>query len=135
MFFPLAKLAPSGALAAIALISTALYIVNTAEIANGWVGAGPVATVCVFSSKPPTSAAKLVLAETGREREIVQAGFVVDRSATRCSGFGAALFASIVITTSVTTVAFWAYQGFLFYTEDRWIPLTWFAVTGVFANN
>lgn len=128
VFFPLAKLVPSMALAGVALIST-LYILNTVEIANGWVGISLLPLI-VYLVACHRRARQLLLAENGREREIVQAGFIAI-AARRAARFWGSLFASIVITTSIMSVAFWAYQGFLFVTEDRWIPLTWFGVTGV----
>ena len=126
MIFPLAKLTPSLMLVAMALIST-LYIVNTPEIANGWAGMA-LSPLILYLAACHRRARQLLLAENGREREIVHAGFVV-MAAQRAARFWGTLFTSIVITTGVTSAAFWVYQGFLFYTEDRWIPLTWFAVT------
>jgi uncharacterized membrane protein len=128
VIFPLAKLVPSGVLTAIALIS-ALYIINNAEIPNAWVALGLLPLV-LYLAACHRRARRLLLAEEGREREIIHAGFVA-LAAQRAARFWGGLFASIVITTGVTSVAFWIYQGFLFYTEDRWIPVTWFAVTGV----
>lgn len=128
VIFPLAKLAPSAVLAAIAFTS-ALYISNTAEIPNVWIGAGLLPLV-LYLAACHRRARQLLLAEKGREREIVHSGFVV-LAAQRAARFWGVLFASIVITTGVTSVAFWVYQGYLYYTEDRWIPLTWFSVTGV----
>ena len=125
---PLAKLLPLGALSAIALIST-LFILNTDDVANAWITIG-LLPVIGYLATCHIRARKLLLAENGREREIVHAGFVVV-AAERAARFWGNLFSSIVVATGAITAGIWSYQGFLWYEESRWIPMTWFAVTGV----
>lgn len=126
--FPLAKLTPLGALSSIALIS-ALFTLNTDDVANAWLAIG-VLPLILYLAYCHFQARKLLLAETGREREIVRAGFVVT-AAERAARFWGVLFSSIIVATGAITAGLWAYQGFLWYEEGRWIPVTWFGVTGV----
>ncbi len=125
---PLAKLAPSGVLSAIALIST-LFILKTDDVANGWIAIGLLPLI-LYLTTCHIQARKLLLADTGREREIVYAGFIV-MAAERAARFWGNLFSSIIVATGVITAGIWSYQGFLWFEESRWIPMTWFAVTGV----
>jgi len=126
--FPLAKLAPLGVLVSVAL-ACSLFILSTRQVANGWIVIGLLPlifylAICHFRAR------KLLLADTGREREITRAGFVAI-AAERAARFWGALFSSVVIATGAITAGIWAYQAFLWYEESRWIPMTWFAVTGV----
>ncbi len=125
---PLAKLAPLGVLSAIALVST-LFILKTDDVANAWIAIGLLPLV-LYLANCHIQARKQLLADTGREREIVHAGFVV-MTAERAARFWGILFSSIVVATGAITAGIWSYQGFLWYEESRWIPMTWFAVTGV----
>lgn len=126
--FPLAKLGPLGFLTAVAAVSAAI-IFAAAEIPGTWAALGllPLLTYlgyCHFRAR------KMVLAEQGREREIVRQSFVAtvaDRSA-RFWGF---LFATIAISTCITAVAIWAHQAWLWYREGDWTSVTWLTVVGV----
>ena len=126
--FPLAKLAPLGILSAIALIST-LFVISTDKLANGWIAIGLLPLI-LYLATCHIQARQQLLADTGREREIVRAGFVV-MAAERAVQFWGAMFSSIVVATGAITAGIWSYQGFLWYEESRWIPMPWFAVTGV----
>ena len=72
----------------------------------------------------------MLLAEQGREREIVEFGFVA-MVADRSARFWGSLFAIIAILTGITTVAIWAYQAWLWYRLGDWTSLTWLTVVGV----
>lgn len=123
--FPLAKLGPLGILTAIALIG-ALYILITGQIAMAWIAAGFL-PLSIYLGVCHQRARKIILAEVGREREIVEASFI-SMAADRAAQFWNLLFSSVAITTGVIVTAIWGYQGFLSYVEGRWIPLTLFAV-------
>ena len=123
--FPLARLGPLGVLTTIAAIST-LYILTSGQFAKAWVAAGFV-PLAIYLGHCHLRARKMVLAERGREREIVKMSFV-SMAADRATRFWNLLFSAIAVSTAVTTVAIWAYQGFISYVDGRWIPLTWAAV-------
>ncbi len=125
---PLAKLLPLAALSTIVLIST-LFILNIEDVANAWIAVS-LLPLFLYLAACHFKARKLLLAENGREREIVHAGFVM-MAAERAARFWGNLFSSIVVATGAITAGIWSYQGFLWYVESRWIPMTWFAVTGV----
>ena len=126
--FPLAKLGPLGLLTAVAAVSAA-SIVAADELPRAWAAIGllPLSAYlgnCYFRAR------KMVLAEQGREREIVRLGFitlVADRSA-RFWGF---LFATIAVSTGITIMAIWAYQAWLWYREGDWTSVTWLSFVGV----
>ena len=124
--FPLAQLGPLGLLTAIAAIS-ALYVLTTGRFGMAWVVAGFL-PLAIYLGNCHLRARRLINAETGRERDIVRMGFVT-AAAERSARFWNFLFSAVVASTGVTSVAIWAYQGFLSYVEGRWIPLTWLAVT------
>ena len=126
--FPLAKLGPLGFLTAVAAVSAAI-IFAAAEIPRTWAALGllPLLTYlgyCHFRAR------KMVLAERGREREIIRSNFVAI-VADRAARFWGFLFAAVAISTCVTTLAIWAYQGWLWYSEGEWISATWLTVVGV----
>jgi glucose-6-phosphate-specific signal transduction histidine kinase len=114
-----------GILTAIALIG-ALYILITGQIAKAWIAAGFL-PLGIYLGVCHQRARKIILAEVGREREIVEMSFV-SMAADRAAQFWNLLFSSVAITTGVIVTAIWGYQGFLSYVEGRWIPLTLFAV-------
>lgn len=125
-FFPLARLIPLGGLTTVAAIS-ALYILNTHDIGKGWLAASLLPLLiylgfCFFRAR------KMLLAEHGREREIIQAEFTAI-AANRAARFWGFLFSATAVSTCVITVAIWAYQGFLWYQQGNWIPLSWLKVT------
>ena len=119
----MAKSGPLGLLTAIAAIS-ALYILYTDQIGNIWAATG-LLPLAIYLGICHAKARRIVLAETGREREIVEMGFVVT-VAERAARFWNLIFSAITISTGVVCAAIWAYQGILSYVEGRWIPLTLF---------
>ncbi len=125
--FPLAKLIPTGVLTIFGAIS-AWYILNTDEYANGWAATGLLPLIaylgaCLYRAR------KMILAESGREREIVQMGFIA-MVAERSARFWSFLFSAVATVTCVLTVAIWAYQCFLWYREEHWITLSWLSIGG-----
>ena len=122
--FPLATLGPLGALTTVAAIS-ALYILTTGQLAKSWVVLGFL-PLAIYLARCHLRARKIVRAESGREREIVEMNFV-SMAADRAARFWNLLFSAVTITTGVIVTAIWGYQGFLSYVEGRWIPLTLFA--------
>lgn len=123
--FPLAKLGPLGALTIIAAIS-ALYILTTGQLAKSWIVLGFLPLV-IYLARCHLRARKIVQAESGREREIAEMS-LISMAADRAAKFWNLLFSAVAVTTGVIVTAIWGYQGFLSYVEDRWIPLTLFAV-------
>jgi len=125
--FPLARLGPLGLLTTVAAVSAAI-IVAADELPSTW-AAISLLPLFAYLGNCYFRARKMVLAEQGREREIIKLGFialVADRSA-RFWGF---LFATIAISTCITTLAIWAYQTWLWYHEDDWTSITWLTVVG-----
>jgi hypothetical protein len=123
--FPLARLIPLGGLTTVAAIS-ALYICNTDHIGKGWLWASLLPLLiylglCFFRAR------KILHAEQGREREIIQAEFTA-MAADRAARFWGFLFSLTAASTCVIAVAIWAYQGFLWYQQGHWIPITWLKV-------
>ncbi len=121
----MARLGPLGVLTTIGAIS-ALYILTTDQVQNAWAAAG-LLPLTIYLGYCHARARKIVLAETGREREIVEMGFAVT-VADRAARFWSFLFSATVTSTGVVCVAIWAYQGFISYVEGRWVSLTLFAM-------
>jgi len=126
--FPLAKLGPLGLLTAVAAVSAA-SIVAAEEWPHAWAAIGllPLSAYlgnCYFRAR------KMVLAEQGREREIVRLGFIA-MVADRSSHFWGFLFATIAVSTCITTLSIWAYQAWLWYREGDWTSVTWLSCVGV----
>ena len=96
--FPLAKLGPLGILTAIALIG-ALYILITGQIATAWIAAGFL-PLSIYLGVCHQRARKIILAEVGREREIVEMSFV-SMTADRAAQCWNLLYSSVAITTGV----------------------------------
>lgn len=126
--FPLARLGPLGLLITVAAVSAA-YVFYTGELATVWAAAG-LPPLLAYLGYCHFRARKMVLAEQGRERDIVRQGFIA-MVADRAARFWSFLFAIVAVATCVTTLAIWAYQGWLWYREGDWIPVTWLSVTGV----
>lgn len=126
--FPLAKLVPLGLLATVAAIS-ASYVFSTEELAKAWAGIGllPLLTYLGYCS---FRARKMLLAEQGREREIIELGFVA-LVADRAARLWAFLFATVAITTCVITLLIWAYQGWLWHRDGAWVSVTWTSIVGI----
>ncbi len=126
--FPLAKLGPLGLLTTVAVVSVA-FILSIGELAKAWSGVGLLPLLaylgyCYFRAR------KMILAEQGRERDIVRQGFVA-MAADRSARFWGFLFAIIAVSTCVTTLVIWAYQAWLWHRESDWIAVTWLSVVGV----
>jgi hypothetical protein len=126
-FFPLAKLSALGILTGAAAIG-ALYICNTDGYPNGWAGVCFVPLI-VYLGYCQYRARNMILAEQGREREIVRMGFVA-MAADRAARFWGINFSAVAIATCLVSVAIWGYQGFLWYRESHWIPQTWLSIGG-----
>jgi len=127
-FFPLAKLAPLGLLSAAAALG-ATYVLQSSEFARIWAGAC-LLPLLVYLASCHFRARKMILAEQGRERQIVRQSFiamVADRSA-RFWGF---LFSLVAVATCVIALVIWAYQAWLWYREGHWVSVTWLSVIGV----
>ena len=126
--FPLAKLGPLGLLTTVAAVCAVTILVRE-EIPRDWavIGLLPLLSYlgyCHFRAR------KMVLAEQGREREIIKSSFVAI-VADRAARFWGFLFATVAISACVTTVAIWAYQGWLWVSEGEWISATWLTVVGI----
>jgi hypothetical protein len=130
--FPLARLVPLGILSALAVL-TALLILGTDAIENIWAWAGLLPLI-LYLGRCQYRAARMIRAETGREREIVKMHFVVI-AADRAARFWGVLFSAVAVTTGIATAGIWAYQLYLCYLAGRWVPLTWQAVVGMFPHN
>jgi len=79
---PLAKLGPLGFLTTVAAVS-AVFILSTGEFAKAWSGVG-LLPLLAYLGYCHVRARKMILAEQGRERDIVRLSFVsmaADRSA------------------------------------------------------
>jgi len=126
--FPLARLGSLGFLTAVAAVSAAI-ILAVDELPRVWTPIG-LLPLLIYLGYCYFQARKMVLAEQGREREIVECSFVAmvaDRSA-RFWGF---LFVIIAVPTCITTVAIWAWQAWSWYRLGDWTSLTWLTVVGV----
>lgn len=126
--FPLAKSGPLGLLTTVAAVSAAI-ILAAAEIPRTWapIGLLPLLSYlgyCHFRAR------KMVLAEQGREREIMKSSFVAI-VADRAARFWGFLFATVAISTGVATLAIWTYQGWLWHSEGEWRSATWLTVVGL----
>ena len=108
---------------------SAAIVIDVEEIPPTWAAIG-LLPLFAYLGNCHFRAHKMVLAEQGREREIVKLGLiamVADRSA-RFWGF---LFATIAISTWITTLMIWVYQAWLWYRLGHWTPVTWLTVVGV----
>jgi hypothetical protein len=125
---PLARLAPIAILSALAGIVAAIVLsIDTLNDRWGWSGLVPLLVYighCYYRER------RLILADTGREREIVKMGLVV-MAADRAARFWGVMFSTVATATAIATAGIWMYQGYLCYLEQRWVPLTWNAVTGM----
>lgn len=126
--FPLARLGSLGFLTAVAAVCAA-SILAVEEVPRTWTPIG-LLPLLIYLGYCYFQARKMVLAEQGREREIVEFGFVV-MVADRSARFWGSLFAIIAISTGITTVAIWAWQAWLWYRLGDWTSLTWLTVVGV----
>lgn len=125
--FPLAKLGPLGLLTTVAAVSAATIFIS-GDFALPWAGVGLLPLLaylgyCFFRAR------KMVLAEQGREREIVKAGFVA-MAADRSARFWGLLFSLVAGSTCVMTLTVWLYQASLWYRDGNWLPVTWHSVVG-----
>ena len=126
--FPLVKLGPLGILTTIAAAS-AVTILGREEIPRALAAIGLLPLLsylgyCHFRAR------KMVLAEQGREREIIKSSFVAI-VADRAARFWGFVFAIVVIPTFTTTLTIWVYQAWLWYREGDWTSVTWLTLVSV----
>jgi hypothetical protein len=78
----------------------------------------------------------LIVAEQGREREIVEMGFVA-MAADRMARVWSVIFGFVAISICTTTLAVWLYQAWTWYRDGDWSPITWLSATSVipFSDN
>jgi len=126
--FPLAKPGAISALITIAM-AVALYILRSNEIADIRAGAG-ILPLFLYLGYCHFKARKMLLAEHGREREIVEMGFVA-MAADRMARVWSILFGLVAISTCTGTLAVWAYQGWAWHRDGAWSALTWLSATGL----
>lgn len=126
--FPLARPGSLGFLTAVAAVSAAIILVVD-EVPRVWTPIG-LLPLLIYLGYCYFQARKMVLAEQGREREIVELSFVA-MVADRSAHFWGYLFAIIAIPTCITTVAIWAWQAWSWYRLGEWTSLTWLTVVGV----
>ena len=127
-FFPLAKLGPLTFLVTVAAIC-GVYVLRSNEYANGWSALGllPLALYLLFVH---LRARKLLGAEHGREREIVQYDLIAT-AARRNANFWTGLFTVVAGSTGIAALSVWTYQAWLWYTGGHWAPITWNSTFGV----
>jgi len=112
----------------VAAVSAAI-IVTAEELPRAWATIG-LLPLFAYLGNCYFRARKMILAEQGREREIVQLGFVA-MVADRSARFWGYLFATIALSTCITTLAIWAYQAWLWYRLGHWTSVTWLTVVGI----
>lgn len=125
---PLARLGPLAILIAFAGAAAAI-VLRIDDVNASWAFGGLV-PLLVYLGHSFFRARRLIYADTGREREIIKMGFIV-MAADRAARFWGLLFSAVAIATGIASAGIWAYQGYLCYVEQRWVPVTWHAVTGV----
>ena len=125
--FPLAKLSALGVLTSAAAIG-ALYVLADDDYSNGWTAVSLMPLIAYLGYCHHRARA-MIVAEQGREREIVRMGFVA-LAAERAARFWGGIFSVVTVVACLTSVAIWAYQGFLWYRESHWIPQTWLSIGG-----
>lgn len=113
---------------AVAAVSAAI-ILAVDDVPSVWTPIG-LLPLLIYLGYCYFQARKMLLAEQGREREIVELSFVA-MVADRSARFWGSLFAIIAISTGITTVAIWAWQAWLWYRLGDWTSLTWLTVVGV----
>ena len=126
--FPLAKPATLGTLIAVA-VAAAWYILRTSQIADFWAGSG-ILPLFLYLGYCHFKARKMILAEQGREREIVEMGFVA-MAADRMARIWSVLFGFVAVSICTTTLAVWIYQAWIWHRDGNWSSLTWRSATGL----
>lgn len=116
------------ALTVLAAIAAAV-ITYTSEVAMAWAVTAPLPLI-IYLAFCHSKARKTLLAEQGRERDIVKAEFVAI-AAERRARFWGVIFGIITIPTCITPLAIWAYQGWRWYVEGAWVPVTWLSLLGI----
>jgi hypothetical protein len=76
----------------------------------------------------------LLLAEQGREREIVRADLVAT-AAQRTARFWTVLFSIVASITCLAALSAWAFQIWLWYKNDHWVALTWNSLIGIIGHD
>ncbi len=128
VFFPLAKLGPL-ALCVVGAIAVSLYVLYDQTINNYWAFASllPLAGYLLFAF---LRARKLLRAEQGRQKEIVQYGFVA-LAADRSAQFWAVLFGLFATGACVGALLVWGYQAVIWFQKSAWSSITWLSVGGI----
>ena len=131
-FFPLAKLAPLTLLTVVAVASAA-YILESDKYANAWAAAGLI-PLTLYLVTVHLRARKRLIAEQGREREIVQ--FDLNAiAASRTARFWTITFSVVAGSTCIAALSAWAYQVWLWYESDHWVAITWNSIIGIIGQD
>jgi len=131
-FFPLAKLAPLTLLTVVAVASAA-YILESDKYANAWAAAGLI-PLTLYLVTVHLRARKRLIAEQGREREIVQ--FDLNAiAASRTARFWTITFSVAAGSTCIAALSAWAYQVWLWYESDHWVAITWNSIIGIIGQD
>jgi hypothetical protein len=131
-FFPLAKLAPLLLLIIVAVASAA-FVLKSDALATAWATAGLLPLVA-YLAIVHFRARALLLAEQGREREIVRADLVAT-AAQRTARFWTVLFSMVAGITCIAALAAWVFQVWLWYKNDYWVALTWNSLIGIIGHD
>ena len=131
-FFPLAKLTPLVLLVIVAVASAA-YVLKSDALAPTWAIAGLLPLVAYLAAVH-LRARKLLLAEQGREREIVHADLVAT-AAQRTARFWTVLFSIVASITCLAALSAWVFQIWLWYKNDHWVALTWNSLIGIIGHD
>jgi hypothetical protein len=131
MKHPLFPLAKPGAISALIVIAVlvAKYILGANKFADIWAGSG-ILPLFLYLGYCHFNARKMILAEQGREREIVEMGFVA-MAADRMARVSSVLFGFVAVSIFTTTLAVWIYQAWIWHRNSNWSPLTWRSATGL----
>ena len=113
--------------------ASAAYVLKSDELATAWAIAGLLPLVAYLAAVH-FRARKLLLAEQGREREIVHADLVAT-AAQRTARFWTVLFSIVASITCLAAVSAWAFQIWLWYKNDHWVALTWNSIVGIIGHD
>jgi hypothetical protein len=132
---PLFPLANPGAFSALVALAAAVtfYAMKTNEHVGIWGGAG-ILPLIAYLGYCRVKSRKILLAEKGREREIVKLGFVA-LAADRTARVWSVVFGIVAIATCLASLSVWAYQAWHWYRAGDWLPVTWISVTRYLPNS
>jgi hypothetical protein len=113
-------------------VAGGLYILNNDALTNYWVVVSllPLAAYLLLAF---LRARKLLHAEQGLQKEIVQSGFVA-LAAERSAQFWAVLFGLFATGACVGALLVWGYQAVIWFQKDAWTSITWLSVGGYVPN-